>query len=657
MSAGLLVAVLFGLNQHYGWNEGLIDESMDLMRQAGVNAYRDGVNRRMWEPDETSGAVEVETVYPSVRQHGGDKLPYRAFSLAALGASDGFSVVYGLNGTGWRNAGRFPADEASREEFAAYCREVVAATRGKVAWYQVWNEWDGAHEMQGADAGKVNTPENYVALLKVAAAAIRAEDPQAKVLANSFAMGDEPLFAAFRAGMLDHCDAYSIHPYDLAVTPEAVAARLRNVAQESARHNGGKPKPFLITEMGWRNDRHGVTDTVGADYLARMFLLARTVPGFEGMTWYCFNERLYDNRDGGSLWGVVMPDMTPKEGYYAMASVAPLARDAAFVRELPIPGGRRARALLFRHGDGRLAIAAWSLVKDVRVQLVLSRRGGWDKPLSFVRCGSPSVRRRWGWRDQAFGRPWNVAENPELFSFHVTERPVILDGVPEDFELVSAEEHDHSVANRHRPVLLPRRGGAISRTPRTVRLDRRDERVEIFGAWNGTNDFAVAMTRHYDDWGVHVALDVTDDVLCGSDDEKNFWRRDNATFGLCVVRDDKPIMKSRLYHLHPREAGGCCVHALDSKRQPAASGCRVDFSAADRTHYRYEFHVPFADLAAEEGTPVDAALFASGKAALGFSANARDCDGAELKTGIQWGEGTTEGKLASPTRYGWMFFE
>ncbi|MBQ9776125.1 MAG: hypothetical protein IJW17_08850 [Lentisphaeria bacterium] len=660
LSAMENVPTLIGPNTHFAWDEGIVTETVSLIKQAGFNANRDGINRRFWEPDRTGKPVNF-TGFPSVKQHGGDKLPYKRVGLYGLNetAKADFHTVWCLLGTSWENEGVFPCDDATRKDFANYCKSVVEATKNKVLYYQIWNEWDGAHEMHGKFAGKTNTAENYVELLKTVAPVIRSVSPNAKILANSFCMGDKMLFEAFEKGMLQHCDAYALHPYAVKNTPEFVYHRLLNVSRMSAKYNNGKAKPFVITEMGWNNVYNGVSEATAGDYLARLYLLLKAVPGFKGMTWYNFNERIYKfNIDNGSQWGITMPDMTPKDAYYTMKSVAPIVKDGTFVKELPIPGGAKGKVLLFKMKDGTYTLAAWSTLTDTRLQLILYKHGGWNQPVIYERCGATPVKRTWAFRNQTLdGNFCGVPVDRNKFSFHTASRPVLLYNVPADVKLVMGKEHNRSMVSDNAAVLVPQYGGIISRAPRTIDLTKPRFYRKFYGNWNGPADHAVKLTCHYDDKNIYVKLDVTDDKIILAADDVMFWKNaDSCQLGLSAFINGKPIRRFRQYTLYPFKDGSPHYYCWNSAKKKIPTGAKFSFKVTSPTTYTAEYTVPFSDIAAELGEPVNAKRFEAGGAALGFTVHVSDCDGAELKGGFHWGNGVTEGNRTSPAMYGQLFF-
>lgn len=101
------------------------------------------------------------------------------------------------------------------EEWENYVRAVATRYRGKVAAWEIWNEVDW-HPPAPA-AGFSGTTAEYLELLKAAYRAIRAADPDAKVLISGFGYGtacDTAMpFDLLKMGAAEYCDYYNVHSY------------------------------------------------------------------------------------------------------------------------------------------------------------------------------------------------------------------------------------------------------------------------------------------------------------------------------------------------------------------------------------------------------------------------------------------------------------
>ncbi|MCL2711212.1 MAG: glycoside hydrolase family 5 protein [Planctomycetaceae bacterium] len=149
----------------------------------------------------------------------------------------------------------FPHSDEAVAAFANYARFIAEQFKGKVKYFEVWNEWFIACGMRHAERGGNNTPENYVKLLQATYEAIKSVNPDAVVIGGG---GDHPNYhrpqmeALFKLGVMDYCDAFSIHPYRQPRTPEesGLVEEVLGFAEMMRQHGVESPKLWL-TEIGW----------------------------------------------------------------------------------------------------------------------------------------------------------------------------------------------------------------------------------------------------------------------------------------------------------------------------------------------------------------------------------------------------------------------
>jgi GH35 family endo-1,4-beta-xylanase len=178
--------------------------------------------------------------------------------------------------------------------YTNFVRRVAERYRGKIAAYIIWNEPNLAVEWgnQPPDA------RAYAELLRAASDAIRAADPNARVIAAALAPTNENdaraqddrvfLRALYAAGARAAFDALGAHPYAFALPPDA--PRDANYGLNFARlddwravmaANGDAAKPIWITEFGYPTaqppgyENRVVNETQQAEYLVRAYEQAR----------------------------------------------------------------------------------------------------------------------------------------------------------------------------------------------------------------------------------------------------------------------------------------------------------------------------------------------------------------------------------------------
>src|SRR5262249_39175387 len=127
------------------------------------------------------------------------------------------------------------------------------------------------------------------------------------------------LEACFAAGLLEHLDAVSVHPYrPYRQPPETAAEDYRKLRALIARHAppGKKELPILSGEWGYSAFDKGVTPDRQAAYLVRM-QLANLLDGVPLSIWYDWKDDGPDPKEREHNFGIVARDLTPKPAYRA----------------------------------------------------------------------------------------------------------------------------------------------------------------------------------------------------------------------------------------------------------------------------------------------------------------------------------------------------
>jgi len=319
------VVVPLGLCEDYPEASRSIEEvrrDLALLKRAGVGILRvsfgwDGIEPQrgrfelaFWD------AFMAETTAVGVRV-----IPYVAYTPrweAPAGASD-----Y------WR---RPPRD---LDAFAGAMRVLAGRYRGQIASWEIWNEPDNPDFWRGSVA-------DYVALLAAGARAVRAADPQAKVVLGGIA--GHPQFAAevlARPEIAGLVDVVNAHAYFETWNPEPTEALPGYVAAFAPALAGGA-RPLWLAEVGYSAFRRdgAVSADVRArfDYehtlpfqaveLVRTITLAFTRPEVALLAWYEVKDPppaapVIGDENNRHL-GVAFSDWRPKPALNALALVARL---------------------------------------------------------------------------------------------------------------------------------------------------------------------------------------------------------------------------------------------------------------------------------------------------------------------------------------------
>ena len=409
-----------GVCTHFSQRKGVVGENLDVAAAANVGSIRDEVPWSQVEKEKGTLAIPER---------------YDEYVDAAIARGLEPMLVLAYGNKFYEN-GRKPSTPESVAGYVRYCEFVVAHFRGRVRRYEVWNEYNIGIGTAGGAAG---TPEGYVELLRAAGPAVKGVDPSAEVIGGVVApraIGDGWLRKAIGLGLPGLCDAVSIHTYNYAAQPperrrpEAWVENVGNVAGWLREANGGTDVPLYVTEHGWptHGGPTGTPAETSADYLARAYLLGRTVPSLRGLWWYDFQDDGWDPALNEDNFGLVTPDLTPHPAYNALADVAPLAAGSAYEGRIDL-GDDATHALRFRRPDGSASVVVWSAATGDAppVQVVLSPGGdgaGDDARVTVRLVGRPAVPRAFVDRDWV-GRP----QSPVVRQLAVTAgpTPVIVD--------------------------------------------------------------------------------------------------------------------------------------------------------------------------------------------------------------------------------------
>ncbi len=267
------------------------------------------------------------------------------------------------------DAGGYPRSANAVVAFGRFAGLVAGRTAQFSPLPEVWNEWNLGIGM-APEFGK-GEPEDYVPVLAEAYRAIKAEQPEAVVLGGSMAgagLTDHWTRRACEAGMLEHLDGLSFHPYSYwmqgkAAMPETGMMELiEKLEAVLADFPGGAEVPFYLTEMGWptHDGVDGVTLEQQAQYAARMLFLMRAHPRVKGVWWFNLNDKDSASSNFNHHFGLRFSDGTPKPSWFAFRDTARFLRevDSAELVETGRGGVRIVRVKLL---SGEAALALWAV--------------------------------------------------------------------------------------------------------------------------------------------------------------------------------------------------------------------------------------------------------------------------------------------------------
>ena len=241
------------------------------------------------------------------------------------------------NAPGWEKA---PPDNYA--DFGDFVYAVVSRYRGRIRYYQIWNEPNIYPEWGDQPVN----PEGYVELLKIAYRRAKEADPECVILAAGLAQTIETgprnlsdllyLERMYQAGVKGYFDimgamVYGLWtgPYDRRASPDRTNfARAQLIREIMVRHGDGD-KPIWATEVGWNAlpedfpafPNYGrVTLEKQAEYATQAYARASREWPWMGVMNYWFFRRPSDSEKGQTWYyfRLVEPDFTPLPVYNAL---------------------------------------------------------------------------------------------------------------------------------------------------------------------------------------------------------------------------------------------------------------------------------------------------------------------------------------------------
>lgn len=294
---------LQGVSSHFGFSNVPLPD-LNQFQMMGVNSLRSEV---FWDQVENmSGVLTIpEHVEKFVKESN------RSGILPILVLDYGHPAYDG---------GDKPMSPRARNAWKHYAEFVVSHFRGRVSYYEIWNEWD--IDIGGTKAG---TPESYVELVNWVAPSLHQIDPKSCLIVGSAtpeSVDKGWLTRALNAGLMKNADALSLHTYNFGNPkagyqgPEGWFRKVQGLqvqinAMPSIRN---KPVKLFVTEMGWSSflGKNGVSSEKQADYAQRLFLLSTILPNLHGVWWYSFLDEGNDRLDAEDNFGLFAQNGAPK---------------------------------------------------------------------------------------------------------------------------------------------------------------------------------------------------------------------------------------------------------------------------------------------------------------------------------------------------------
>lgn len=335
--------MLIGVGLHAGQNAIKSGDAKMLLDFGRCASFRDEV---YWSAVETSAGV-FAVPYASAAA---DRL-FREVPTGLMILDYGNSL-YG---------GGFPKTADAIAGFVNYAKWAAQRYGDRVWGFEVWNEQNIGLGNGGTDV----TPAEYVALVEAVVPVLRQHAPDAKIVCGSvtgLSAVNDWIEDAFELGVLDLCDAFSLHPYVWAYGSGAHGAYafawVDEVRDLMEAHKPTNTPGLAITEIGWPNHTgtHATTEAKTATYLAQTLLLAKMRPWIDAVYWYEMQDQGTDAGETEDNYGIVRTDLSSKPAMLAMRKLAPLLGPATLVDSGILATNRYWATLLLENGDEITAV-------------------------------------------------------------------------------------------------------------------------------------------------------------------------------------------------------------------------------------------------------------------------------------------------------------
>jgi hypothetical protein len=372
---------LVGVCTHMGQERGAAGQTLALLTRAGIGSFRDEVywgqvEKRRGHLAFPNQLGELERVIESAHARGVEPLLILDYG----------NVSY--------DGGGYPQTEEAIEAFARYAEFVVEHFKGRVRYYEIWNEWNGGI---GVDkrfrTATARQASSYLPLLKKVYPRIKAIDPSITVLGGAVAPAPgyrQWVMDLMELGGGSYMDGLSLHQYVFdkdPSNPEQLAQWLQSLHADIGSRPNGRDLPIYITEVGWPTHfgQNRTSPDLAAAYLSRLFFSLRTLDFVKGIWWYDLRDDGSDPLNFEDNFGLVDNAYSPKPTYKTLALVAPLISDSQGAKAVVQGSVWAVRVRGQAHGD---TIALWSLGNPVSA--VIQTRASKDGSL-FIQSTSQPV--------------------------------------------------------------------------------------------------------------------------------------------------------------------------------------------------------------------------------------------------------------------------
>jgi hypothetical protein len=200
------------------------------------------------------------------------------------------------------------AEPASMQDWIDYVQAVTTRYKGKIAYYEMWNETNCPTTWTG-------TPVELVAMQQAAYSTIKQNDLDAQLISASITeAGALPYMQnLFSLGYANSADIIGYHLYVSPNQPEMIAPLASSIHSLMSQY--GVNKPLWNTETGWLTGSSFANEDQQAAVAVRALLVANTA-GVARFLWYA-----WDNRCCVTIFMTESDNTTPTRAALAYANL------------------------------------------------------------------------------------------------------------------------------------------------------------------------------------------------------------------------------------------------------------------------------------------------------------------------------------------------
>lgn len=209
--------------------------------------------------------------------------------------------------------------------FVNYAVKVAGRYKGKVKYWEVWNEPDSSTYWVDQDGLK-----SYCALLKNVYIAVKKTDPGCKILNGGLANGLSSVNHLYDNGARNYFDILNIHIFENPLNPKAIKAvtAYPKLAYKIMSRNGDAHKKIWVTEIGspgvkrWQRLKNwwmgrNPTERQQAAWVKKVFTGLTGDKNVEMVFWAFFRDTKEHWKTGVDYFGLVRWDFSRKPAFKA----------------------------------------------------------------------------------------------------------------------------------------------------------------------------------------------------------------------------------------------------------------------------------------------------------------------------------------------------